>query len=552
MNRRISAILLVLLFVLVHQIKAQEKVYLIPDRTSCASGDTIWFSTVVFSSTEPGDTGNVVHVQLDKLNGKHIARVSIVSQGLTGEGFLPVPDSLSTGVYVLKAFTNFQTADKSALVNQRLLTVYNRFDTEIGSIDFPEIKTLPVDKIEGIEIIRNKDEAEASSLAFTINLSEDIRNNVEEMIITARIKDPLSETFSGELPPTTIKNNDIPYMPIHEKNGLLIKGKILSNLDGSEVEGATVMLSISDTLPYFDYCISDSLGRFYFYLRNAYGTGNLVVQELSNDPGKNRIEFYENFIETPAISASTRILDIDKKSFAEAIVKAAYFEKFFKSYTTLSNDTFSLTSDFKYPFYGKPSESFFPELFIDLPDFQEIAREILRGVQYRKRKDQVSIRLFDYGTQNIFSNEPFKLLDGVPVFDPDIFTNMGTKDIKKVDAVFYKHYFGDLHFDGVLAVYTHQPSVTWVENQEGVELIRFECLQPKLKWNFVNTPNKTRNTPDFKRVLFRQKWKTPGASETIRFSPSDMRGDIVLDVVLVTKKQQILKHHKIFKPVSER
>ncbi|WP_340110770.1 hypothetical protein [Maribellus mangrovi] len=546
MNKRFSAILLMLVFALVLKTNAQEKVYLVPDRTSCASGDTIWFTTMVFNRSEEVPAGNVVHVQLDKLNGKHVTRVNIVSQGVTGDGYLPVPDSLSTGIYVLKAFTNVQTDDSNAIINQRLVTVYNRFDTDISTINYPEVETKYFEALEGVEIHQNNHERENNSVEFTINLPEEIREDLEEMIVIARLKDPMSDSFSSGFIATPIKQKALPFMAVPEKNGLLIKGKVIANSDESEVEGATILLSISDTLPYFDFCITDSHGRFSFYLRNAYGTANLIVQELSNNPGENRIVFDDNFIETPGINASSKILNNEERSYSDAVVKSAYFDKFFKSYTSLSTDTFSLSSDFEYPFYGKPTNTFYPELFIDLPDFQEISREILRGVQYRNRKEEVSIRLFDHGTQNIFNNEPFKLLDGVPVFDPDIFTDMGTTDIKKVDAVFYKHYFGDISFDGVLAVYTHHPTLTWVENLEGVNVTRYQCLQPELKWDFSNSSNKAENTPDFKKVFFRKKWKNVSSSETISFNTSNIKGDLVLELIVVNRKQEILQHHEIF------
>ncbi len=546
MNKKYSAILLLFVFAMVLTATAQEKVFLIPDRTSCVSGDTVWFTTTVFDGTRENVAGNVVHVQLDKLDGKHITRVNIVSNEITGHGFLPVPDSLSSGTYVLKAFTNVQMAHTSAVVHQRLLTVYNRFDTEISSIDYPEFTLQDFDQLNEIRIVKNKGVEGSKSVSFTINIPEEIQNEAEEMIVTARLADVNSEAFSTGWVSTPIVQKEAAYMPFREKNGLLIKGKIFSNQDGKEVQGAKIILSISDTLPYFDYCISDSLGRFYFYLRNAYGIGDIIVQELTDTPSLNSIEFYENYIETPAFVTSQKYMNNEERSYAEDLIKAAYFDRFFKTYNKISTDTFSISTEFSYPFYGKPTASFYPEEFIDLPDFQEISREILRGVQYRERKDEVTIRLFDHGTDNIFNDEPFKLLDGVPVFDPKIFSDMGTSRIKKVDAVFYKQYFGDLGFSGVLAVYTHQPSTTWVENIEGVNLIRYQCLQPESKWNFKNTPTRRTNTPDFKKVFFRKTWTEVSPSETINFDTSDIQGDIVVDVIVIGKQQNILQHHKVF------
>ena len=66
MNRRkaIWSFVFVMVFSLIA--KAQDKVHLFPDRSSCVSGDTVWFNAVVLNEF-PDNSGNVIHVQLDNL-----------------------------------------------------------------------------------------------------------------------------------------------------------------------------------------------------------------------------------------------------------------------------------------------------------------------------------------------------------------------------------------------------------------------------------------------------------------------------------------------------
>jgi len=547
MIRRIFNILLLLNLVMAFQVSAQEEVYLVPDRTSCVSGDTVWFNTIIFNAQE-NFTRNVVHVQLDNLHGGHITRVSIANTGTTDNGFIVVPDSLSTGIYVLKAFTNIQKDDRSTVVRQRLISVYNRFETEIGRITFPETQGISPEELEGVEVHAGTRSAIGSrQLNFDLEIVESTRTELEQLIVIARLADPVSEAFSKQWITGKLLKETTSFMPVREQNGVLVTGKIYSKEDGSPAAGAIVLLSISDTLPYFDYCISDEQGRFYFYVRDAYGTGNLVVQELTDEKEKNEIELDENYIETGSVQFSDKILTTEERNYAEDIIKAAYFERFFRGYLALATDSFKLQKTFRSPFYGPPTRSYRPDLFIDLPDFQEISREILHGVQYRERKDGVSIRMLDEGTQTIFKEEPFKLLDGIPVFDPEMFSNLGTAEINKVDVVFFKRFFGDISFDGVMAVYTNQPSLSWIESIDGVQLFRYPCLQPKRNWGFRNKNTTEGTTPDFKKVLYREKWNNIPSKETISFDASDIKGDIVIELIGIGKNNKVMQYHQVIK-----
>lgn len=546
MNSRQYILLLILSLISCFNVGAQDKVYIIPDRTSCVSGDTIWFNTVVFNNLE-NNTGKIVHVQLDNLENKHITKVSVVSDRISGDGYLHIPDSLSSGIYVLTAFTNTQKYDAATTFNQRLISVYNRFDTEVAQLNFPAYTLQNLGNINGVEVLLKKSPDYKKRLAIDINVPEKLLENTDEMIVTARLVDPISESFAtGWITQNNLKT-EIASIPVDEKNGVLVTGKVFSNNDSSPVEGAKVLLSISDKFPYLDYCVTDEDGLFYFYIRNAYGIGNLVIQELTNTPEANSVILFENYIETRTLTQKEKVLKSNERYFAEDIIKAAYFDRFFKKNNSLLTDSFSITHEFKYPFYGEPTKQFDPDLFIDLPDFKEISREILNGVQYRDRKGEISIRMLDYGSHSVFNDQPFMLLDGVPVFDPEIFSDMGTSQIESVDAVFYRRFFGDLSFSGVLAVYTKTLSLSWLEKYEAVHLISYPCIQPKKKWNYTNTTKTTSRIPNFKKVFFRKKWDKPDGSKSLSFDVSDIQGDVVLEITLVNRDKKILHHTELLK-----
>lgn len=534
-------IILFLFLALTFILKAQEEVHLLPDRSSCVSGDTLWFNVVIVNQT-PDHTGNVIHVQLDDLNNHHITKVSVVCEGNNAEGYLPVPDSLSSGVYVLKAFTNLQKSDPATVIHQRLVTIYNRFESVINLMNIPEVETNAYEEIPDISITANRESSNKMNLQ--VDLPASVCNDAMEMIVTARLADPIADQLSSGWINGTLAQNKT-YMAVSENKGVIVTGRVYKLSDSSPKAGTTILLSISDTLPYLDYCISDEEGRFFFYIRNAVGTGNLVFQEMTENPEDTGIELFQNYIETSDIKSDEKVLTNEQRSYSTDVVKASYFDKFFYRSQSLTRDTFSMQKDFMYPFYGPPTKSFYPELFIDLDNFTEISREILRGVQYRERKGEASIRMIDYGAEGIFSKEPFKLFDGVPVFDPEFFRDMGTSQIKKVDAVFYQRFFGDLKFDGVLAVYSNNPTLGWIESMPGVSLIHYDCLQPALQWNYSNHTSPYSNMPNFQKIFFRERMKNIQPNNHFSFETSDIEGDIIIDVITVCKENGIYHSRKI-------
>ena len=545
MNSKAYIWSLIFVFVCALTASAQDQVHLIPDRTSCVSGDTLWFDAVLINSLAD-NTGNVIHVQLDNLTNGHITKVSVSCKGNIAEGYLPVPDSLSSGVYVLKAFTNLQKGESNATIHQRFLTVYNRFETVVNLINVPQKPNKEFNISNEISLQTELPTKEKVNL--DVNLPSDFANNVKHLMVSVRLADPLADHLGAGWLDAGMVHTEEPFMAVKENNGLVITGQIYSKSTGLPKEETTVLLSISDTLPYFDYCISDEKGRFYFYIRNAVGTGNLILQELTDNQEDTGIELFPSFISTPSIKADEQVLTNEQRTFATDIIKASYFNKFFNRSRGILVDTFSMHKDFPYPFYGPPTKSFYPELFVDLDNFTEISREILRGVQYRERKDKVTIRLLDYGAETIFREEPFKLFDGIPVFDPAFFSNFGTNEIKKADVVFYKRYYGDLNFNGVLAIYSNNPTLGWVESMPGMSLIHYDCLQPVKKWDFINQNSRYSNIPDFEKVLLRKQLENVGTSNRFSFDIPDIKADLIIEVTALTNDGKIVQSRKLIQP----
>lgn len=528
--------------------KANEQIYLFPDRSSAVSGDTIWFSITVFNG-DTEDMSNVVHVQLDDLENNHISKVSVLCNEGVGKGYIPVPDSLSSGVYALRAFSFIQKNLPNSKINQRLITVYNRFEESLYAINSPSLQN--GEKYRFSEDVKIETATgvykTGTEVDVKLNISENVLNNTSQVIVTTGYEDASSGDFATSWYPASHESEIKAPIIMVEKNGVLISGKVHSAEDRQPVPNAVVILSIPDSIPFFDYCVSDSLGFFYFYLRNAFGTADLVLQALAKNSMPCTIELFENYMEPEGLNYTEKMLNTGELLFAENAIKASYFTKIFKGYKIESDDSFTMLRQFDHPFYGIPTKTFYPDWFIDLPDFQDISREILHGVQYRERKTGTTIRLLNIGGDAVFKEEPLKLLDGIPVFDPEVFAPMGTDDIDRVDVVYEKKFFGDLSFSGILSIYTKDRSLTWVDVNPSTGHFEYPCLQPQKPWNYRNTMVKNTHIPNYNKVLYRNIFNGSDVSDEFRFMTSDLKGNAVIRVILVQKDHQVFYNEKIIK-----
>ena len=74
---------------------------------------------------------------------------------------------------------------------------------------------------------------------------------------------------------------------------------------------AIVLFSIPDSVPFFDYCVTDEKGLFNFYLRNAVGTADLILQAVTKNQQDCRIELNNIFLETKDIQTTEKLLDFN-------------------------------------------------------------------------------------------------------------------------------------------------------------------------------------------------------------------------------------------------
>jgi hypothetical protein len=108
-----------------------EEVYLHTDRDEYIAGESLWFKTYLFDrlSSSLSEQSSIVYVELFNPSGQPVIQKKIRIDRGTGPGIMSLPDTLSTGRYLLRAYTNWMKNFLPANCFMKEINVYNSFSS---------------------------------------------------------------------------------------------------------------------------------------------------------------------------------------------------------------------------------------------------------------------------------------------------------------------------------------------------------------------------------------------------------------------------------------
>ena len=518
-------IILLLLFVALTG-KTQERKFfaLFTDRDFYASGETLLFK--IFAPAD--ELSGIVHIDLISIGGKIIVEINKKIIDHQADGFIYLPDSLSSGCYRLCTSTR-----NNPVLTFNELYICNRFTgipeaaSVMRSLEKRSILEAAINdlQIEGID----KTYHSRSKVRLTLHLSSELVSQIKGNLSVS-----IAGMTSGYETSTYLKSIQPKSNQLIEKDGIIIEGMLKDLKTGEPFKNGIVFLSIPDSIPRFNFYRTGKDGHFNFQFDNYYGKIPVVVQGF--DPERKRLlKIVLNHSDsltngTPLIENQNISTELRKNSVQS--IDAVTFRKIFNQ-QEITIQPVSRPKAEAYSFYGVPSQVVDPHPFIDLPDFTEISRELLPGVKFRAYNRIPTLQVFNDALRNYFEEPPLLLLDGIPVRDLSIIKNLGSKDIDRVEICLNERFYGDLAFQGVLAIYTSKSNYSRVVESD--ELIKFnlDVNQPDAT---LNTPSEEQsNEPDLRSVLVWKPSLKPEQVIKLDFQTSDIRGNYRL-IVRGTKK----------------
>jgi len=513
-----KTVILLLLF-LAFTVKAQDKesLNLFTDRDLYVSGETLMLKVFTPATEQSG----VVNVDLINRKGIKITGAILEIIDHQADGFIYLPDSLSSGTYMLRTST---VTEKVLTI--RDLYIANRFNglpesntclrpSGIDKLIEKPIQNLQIDGLERQYKPRGKGHA-------TIHLPAELISQIDgNMSVCVAETNPeyVSNTFFKNVVP---KESEIAY-----SEGIVLGGTVTDLKTDQPFKNAIVYLSIPDSIPGFQYFITHDDGRFYFKIKKYYGKIPVVIQCLAKDKTsvlKIRLDKSDLFnVGLPGFETQTFPFELKAKIGKK--IDAVTFQKIFNQ-QKLTIQPLPVIKRDAYPYYGIPTITVDPHQFIDLPDFNEISKELLHGVKFRNYNRIPTLQVINSSQNYFFKDSPLLLVDGIPIQDLTVIKDMGTKDIRKVEISQTERFYGDLSFAGVVALYTTKSEYSRLPESSDLIKLNLEVIQPQA---ILNNPSAQRLTdPDLRQVLIWKPSLKPAPTISIDFQTSDIQGSYKL------------------------
>ncbi len=116
-----------------------EDMYIHSDRESYIAGEYFWFSAYLFNRGDLSSSAESSYacVELINTDNKPVSQTRIRLENGSGYGGFSLPDSLSSGEYILRAYTNWMKNFLPLGCFMKKITVYNPFREEIFRKQLP-------------------------------------------------------------------------------------------------------------------------------------------------------------------------------------------------------------------------------------------------------------------------------------------------------------------------------------------------------------------------------------------------------------------------------
>jgi hypothetical protein len=517
--------------------QAQKIYHLCTDRDMYVSGETLLAKIFL----PEGVPSRIMWLDLVNEKGSRVTGVSLEIAGSEAEGYLQLPDSLSSGTYLLRTYQKYNAG---LIKTNREIYISSRFDKLENA---SQIKRF----VPGNPII------ESQTQKFQIEDLKQVYSPKSKVESSIRIDDSVLSQLEGNLVITVAQTDSLftsvsypelqenAHQELVEKKGIIISGVVIDKKNSLPADGIQVYLTIPDSLPGFQYYKTAKNGRFYFLLDKYYGPVDAVVQCFGNTPLQRlSIKLDELYAETSAFPESkTQELSAAMKDALLQNISAVTFQKIFnQNYYSLFPKKLKLND--AYPYYGKATTTVDPRLFIDLPNFSEISRELLPGVKYRNYNNEPTLQVINSASHYYFEETPLILLDGIPVRDLNVIKDMGTADIDRVDICKNERYFGDLRFPGVVAIYSRKHDYSRLI--ESSQLIRLKIEAIQLPFKLVEPVMDEPSVPDMRQTLYWNPLVKPTANLAIQCNTSSLTGQFKLSVKGKLKDGTLISTEKHF------
>jgi hypothetical protein len=159
-----------------------EEVYIHTDRDKYIAGEIIWFSARIIdrSSAKPSQLSRIVYFEVINNSNRPVVQKKIGIENGSGPGMALLPDTLSSGEYKLRAYTNWMKNFLPSNCYTQTITVFNAIDL------------IPVRRIADNRYLSRENDTEHNPAETEMDSLITITNRPDSLIILIRSDSDIS------------------------------------------------------------------------------------------------------------------------------------------------------------------------------------------------------------------------------------------------------------------------------------------------------------------------------------------------------------------------
>lgn len=438
-----------------------EIAYLQTDRTAYIAGESVFYKLYVLDevSKKRSELSKVGYIVLRTTNSDVALKFRVnIHEGMA-DGSLALPDTLTSGVYQIVAFTSAMKNLGDDHLFHKVITVANRFDK---ALDFKLILSTLQDTVSSQKNSELKISTDKSIYncgeKVTVNLGRtNSKANVSVSVFEESKIPSIYKSIAQALNDSSISRdkNQLTGYYSPESKGKILRGSVVDAKTKQKIKNAIVLLSCIDTIPNLEYAVTNSNGLFQMLLGEYYNGKELfltIKNILENQNWEIRTE--DEFAQSEKWKPSLMSSNANIKEFIVKSQNLVYINKSYKLEKSVNSKQQTEPRIIVPRFYYCPVITVLPSDFVPLDSFPEIAVEILPQVRVIKEKGKYHVQLVNELSRGHQNNDPVIFLDGVYLDDVNKIIKLGSEEIKKIDIITSERAFGDLVYSGVISITT--------------------------------------------------------------------------------------------------
>jgi hypothetical protein len=536
-----------------------EETYLHIDRAKYIAGENIWFSiyTIERETGKLSARSAVAYVELLNPWNRPVIQTRFQLSGGRGEGNFLLPDSISSGTYTVRAYTNWM---KDYLPDNCFsfdINVYNPFKgsyfwRKVDSAGSSEniLINLPDKDVSTIYLSADTIYGRREKVSFKIGISNNKadQSGISGMSISVTPADVSASCRwinNYMIPGTDLKQNRF------ESDGHYLSGKIKYRERNVSDPSDFLYMSVQGKVAEFKYAVIDTTGRFTFVLPLDDKLRNLILQPEHADNNM-ILEIESSF--SWILPESHTFKETFNDSRLDAFSELSFNYQATKIYGTrlkkeiVTNNNGNLK---KRRFYGIPEMEIFLDDYIRLPVMQEVFFELVPGVLLRSIKSGYDVKIVNPLTGNYYIEPPLIMIDGVIINDLTVLADLNPDIVEKIEVVKTPYLIGDLILHGIVNVITRSGDFSNITMPDYAVVLPYRVIDKPdifIAPDYTDKQNSLSRIPDLRNTLYWNpsvKADRNGEAE-IEFWTSDLPGTYNINIQGISATGEKVSLNKSF------